>query len=297
MHSYLATPSATLEVLGRWGLHTKKALGQHFLVDDNVIARIGELAEVGSGDTVLEVGPGIGTLTVALLAEGAQVLAVERDSQLVPVLMETCREVTSPDEARLALIEMDATDLQAGHLECASSSLSRPELPAKMVANLPYAVAATIVLECLRSIGSLRSFTVMVQHEVAARMCARPGTKDYGAYSVKMALLAQAVDSFHVPPGCFLPPPRVESRVIRIDRREGAASPEVLESACFAADAAFAQRRKTIRNSMRAHFAAAGLPADLADEVMAAAGVDPRSRGESHPPEVFLAMGEALCRA
>ena len=298
MHSFLASPSATIETLQRHGLHTKKALGQHFLVDDHVVGKILELAGVHAGDTILEVGPGVGTLTVALLGAGAEVIAVERDRDLIPVLAETTALAQGDDAAnRFSLLEMDALQLDAGMLAEAAANLPSGELPTKFVANLPYAVAATLVLDFFQKLDFLESATVMVQAEVADRMRAVQGTKDYGAYSVKIALLCEAAGAFPVKPGSFLPPPRVDSTVIRLDRREGggaaAGDRDLLLEACRMADAAFFQRRKTIRNSMQAFFAQNGDDPKRVDALLEAAGIDPRSRGEQHAPEVFIELAQA----
>lgn len=293
-HSFLASPSSTIDVLGRWGLHTKKSLGQHFLVDDNVVGKILELAEVGEDDCILEVGPGIGTLTAGLLGRGASVVAIERDLELPPVLRENVADVLWDDAKRFALIESDALDVTAERLQEAVAGLESPRLPGKLVSNLPYAVAATIVLDYLERFPFIETMCVMVQSEVAARMQARPGSKDYGAYSVKMALLAKAGESFPVGPQSFLPPPRVDSTVIRLDRRADAAGTEMLRAACLMADAAFFQRRKTIRNSIGSFFSSNGMDKGVVDELLGAAGIDPKSRGESHAPGIYAELGNAF---
>ena len=284
-------------MLERHGLLLKHRLGQNFLVSDAVIGRILALAELGSDDVVYEVGPGIGTLTVGLLATGANVVAIERDSDLPPVLAQTTGEVLWDDAPRFALVNMDALEVDEGVLCDAAARLEHPGLPRKLVANLPYAVAATIVLDYFQRFDFIDTMCVMVQAEVANRMCAAPGTKDYGAYSVKMALLAQPAGSFAVSPQSFLPPPRVESTVIRLDRRREGMEPGLAEAACLMADAAFHQRRKTIRNSMGAYLEQQGYPKALVDELLAETGIDPRSRGEAHAPDEFIALGEAFLKA
>ncbi len=281
--SPLASPKATLEVLERHGLYTKKALGQHFLVDDNVVGRIIALADLAPDATVLEVGPGIGTLTVALCDAAGGVVAVERDPRLEPVLAETLADCD-----RFALVHADA--VQVGIDE-----VSEPfGPPVALVANLPYAVAATVVLRFFEIMPSLEQATVMVQSEVADRMAGRPGTKDYGSYTVKLRLHARPAGRFQVAPGCFLPPPRVESAVIRLERAPLVSDPVLLERAARVADAAFAQRRKTLRNSLRA---ALGVPAGVLDEALAAAGIDGSLRAERLEPEAFVALAAALASA
>ena len=248
--SPFSTPTATREVLERHGLYTKYGLGQNFLVNDDVIRKIIELADVQANDNVLEVGPGIGTLTAALLKCAGHVTAIEKDFDLPAVLEDTL----APWYDRFTLLSMDA-------LEARQDDLSDPCLPNKLVSNLPYAVAATVVLDYLQRFDFLESATVMVQKEVADRMMAEPGTKTYGAYTVKLALFAQPAGRFSVAPGNFFPPPHVESAVLRLNRivacdDDGAPlAPELLEATCTMADAAFATRRKTLLNSCKTYFA------------------------------------------
>lgn len=277
--SPLANVGATRSVLEEFGLSTKKALGQHFLVSDGVVRHICSLAEVTAIDDVLEIGPGIGTLTCALLQQAQRVCAIERDTDLLPVLDQTC----ATWKGSLSVVNMDALKLDAAVL---------PFAPTKLVANLPYAVAATLALDCFQKIASMQNATVMVQSEVAARMAARPGTKDYGAFTVKLALYAHPQGRFTVPAGNFFPPPHVESTVIRLDRiaRPGV-SPAVLSATSTMADAAFASRRKTILNSCKTYFVARGLSAVPVSEIFQRAGIDPARRGETLSIDEFIAVG------
>ena len=316
--SPLSTPSATRAVLEAHGIGTKYTLGQNFLVNDDVLKKIVALAEVGENDRILEVGPGIGTLTIALLKHAASVIAIERDPDLPAVLADTLH----PWREKFALIEKDALDVtrddivsvvstmvepggDAGCLDRASSAANetaqwavsqsedclsesryrvavpqeelRPSLPSKLVANLPYAVAATVVLDYFESFPFLDSATIMVQKEVADRMAAAVGTKNYGAYTVKLGLYVEPAGRFAVGPGNFFPPPRVDSAVIRLNRRvplmaDGApASPEVIAAAALMADAAFTNRRKTIANSCKTYFSGRG-PISLGAGPSAAGG-------------------------
>lgn len=302
-HSYLASPSATRDVLGRFGLGTKKALGQHFLVDDNVIGRILELSGVGPEVVVLEVGPGIGTLTVALLAASRGVVAIERDHDLPAVLAETCAQ----DSDKLALLVEDALKVTSAELASACGTFD-DTLPTMFVANLPYAVAATLVLDFMERFESLETATVMVQSEVADRMAAKPGTKNYGAYTVKLRLVAEVDERFQVSAGCFLPPPHVESAVVHMRRRaltfEGQpVSPELAHAAAFAADAAFAQRRKNIRNSMSSYLSSFGAAGgkdgargaqESVAELIDQCGIGATVRGETLDVDDFLRLGKAM---
>lgn len=279
-YSHLATPSATIAVLERHGLYTRKSLGQHFLVDDNVVGRILELADVIAGEPVLEVGPGIGTLTDALLGAAAEVVAVEFDSRLLPVLAEL-----APRAGSLTVVHADAVSVEPGELVTPAGA------PRALVANLPYAVAATVVLRFFEELPALERAVVMVQSEVADRMAAIPGTKAYGAYTVKLGLLARPVGRFAVPRSCFLPPPRVDSAVIRLDRVPQTGSPALVAAAARAADAAFTQRRKTLRNSFAAGL---GITVSEASAILAEAGIDGARRAETLAIDEYLAIGAVL---
>jgi 16S rRNA (adenine1518-N6/adenine1519-N6)-dimethyltransferase len=281
-YSRLATPSATIGVLERYGLYTRKALGQHFLVDDNVVGRIVDAAAIAPDEPVLEVGPGIGTLTVALVGAGANVVAVEFDTRLLPVLGEIEQ---SPGSLRV--VHADAVSVDLADLVTAAGP------PRALVANLPYAVAATVVLRFFEELPTLERAVVMVQAEVADRMAASPGSKAYGAYTVKLALRARPAGRFPVPRSCFLPPPRVDSAVIRLDRADSGLDSALLASAVRAADAAFSQRRKTLRNSL-----AAGLEVSVseASAMLDEAGIDASLRAETLSPERFVDLGRALQR-
>ncbi len=281
--SPLATPGATLDVLRAHGLYTRKSLGQHFLVDNNVVARITELAALTATDPVLEIGPGIGTLTVALCAEAGSVVAVERDARLMPVLEDTLGEC-----GNVTVVHADAVDVPLERLDTPLG------LPVALVANLPYSVAATVVLRFFEESPSLRFAVVMVQAEVADRMTAGPGTKQYGSYTVKLGLHAEPGARFPVPRSCFLPPPRVDSAVVRLDRTDRGVAPEVLGSAARMADAAFAQRRKTVRNSLTS---ALGATPDEVEAVLAAAGVDPARRAETFSIGEYLTLGSAALKS
>lgn len=310
--STLASLKATRAVLDAHGLQAKYSLGQNFLVNEAIIEKIAKLAELEADDRVLEIGPGIGTLTMALLKCSAQVTSIERDADLPPVLADTL----APWADRFTLIQKDALDLQLSDLEIGDSA----QLPNKLVANLPYAVAATVVLDYFERFDFLKSATVMVQKEVADRMAAQPGVKDYGAYTIKLRLFAEPAGRFVVGPNNFFPAPRVESSVIRLNRRPlllneqgklhdqkaasreelAAAAPaslELLQATCTMVDAAFASRRKTISNSFKTYFAGRGAQGahimPQLPQLLEEANIDPRRRGETLSLEEFLALGQA----
>ncbi len=289
--SPFSTPSATREVLERHGLYTKYGLGQNFLVNDDVIRKIVELADVQPTDHVLEVGPGIGTLTAALLQCAGHVTAIEKDYDLPAVLADTLE----PWSDHFTLLNKDALEIVESDLANAM-----PSQPNKLVANLPYAVAATVTLDYLQRFDFLESATVMVQKEVADRMMAKPSSKTYGAYTVKLSLYAQPAGRFPVAPGNFFPPPHVESAVLRLNRAVACdtdgmpLTPDLLEAACTMADAAFATRRKTLANSCKTYFSGDPDTQVRLPQLFETANIDPRRRGETLTQQEFIALGRAL---
>ena len=279
--SPLANPGATRALLEAYGLATKHSLGQNFLVNNHVIEKIMDLAELGEKDRVLEVGPGIGTLTLALLADAGHVVSVEMDRGLEPVL--SAHAAAHPN---FSFIMGDALRVTPGQI--AEAAGGEPDV---LVANLPYNVAATVILRYLQEVPSLRRLVVMVQAEVADRICAGPGNRTYGAYTAKLALLARVTGRFEVGPGNFMPPPHVDSAVVRIDRVHFSPGCKVDKREVAAViDAAFAQRRKTIRNSM----SASGFPRDALDAAFAEAGIQPTCRAETLAPADFVRLAGAL---
>ncbi len=265
-----------LEVLDRHGLRPSRALGQNFVVDHNTVARIARLSGVGPGSAVVEIGAGLGALTVALVETGAAVTAVEVDRGLVPLL----RAEVEPRGVRV--VEADALTLDWAALLASSEGASHGAAsdqgdgaPWSMVANLPYNVAVPVVLRALDEAPAVGSMLVMVQREVGERLAAVPGDKAYGAVSVKVAYHATARIVGRVPASVFVPRPAVESALVRIERRPAVAvDPDVVApSKLFAlVRAGFAHRRKMLRQSL-----AGVVPA----EAFTAAGIDPEARAEN----------------
>lgn len=300
--SWLANQRATKETLERFGLATKYRLGQNFLVQDHVIEKIVQLAEVQPTDVVVEVGPGLGTLTVALLDNARAVCSLEADSELEQVLALTCKE---PHPDSFALVMGDALAITPQKLAEAYNTLptvahdaaTSAPMPTKFVSNLPYQVAATLILKFFQEFPSLERAVVMVQAEVADRISAKPSTKAYGAYTAKLSLFAQVTGRFEVGPGNFMPPPRVNSAVVRLDRTQARnpvssklLSEEELLHTMRVIDAAFAQRRKTIRNSM----SASGFDKDKLDQAFLATGIAPTVRAEVLTSQDFICLAAAL---
>ena len=295
--SPLANLRETKAVLQKHGLSAKYCMGQNFLVNEGIIRHIISLSQCCCKDCVLEVGPGIGTLTMALLKNAKAVVSIERDFDLPAVLKDTLCGLDS----NFALIQRDALDVGVDDIAKAIASININTLPNKLIANLPYAIAATLVLDYFQNLACIDSATVMVQKEVADRMSASPGSKNYGAYTVKLAMFAQVEGSFLVVPANFFPQPRVDSTVIRLQRstvldKEGRPlSRECIRVACMLADAAFCNRRKTIYNSIKTYFS--NNPKQDADvdveQLLRTAEIDSKLRGEALSQADFVALAKA----
>jgi len=277
--------AADLRVLAeQLGVRPTKTWGQNFVVDANTVRRIVRTAEVGADDVVLEVGPGLGSLTLALLGEARHVVAVEIDPVLAGALPATAA-ARRPDLAdRLTVMAADALRLTAGDLP---SSL--PAAPTALVANLPYNVAVPVLLHLLAELPSLRSALVMVQAEVADRLAASPGSKVYGVPSVKARWYGDVRRAGAVPRSVFWPVPNVDSGLVALVRGTPPQTPASREEVFAVVDAAFAQRRKTLRAALSGW---AGSPA-RAEELLRAAGVDPQARGETLGVSQFAAIAAA----
>ena len=277
----LLTPGDVRELAGRLGVRPSKRLGQNFVIEPGTVRRIAALAALRPDDVVLEVGPGLGSLTLALLEAGAgQVVAVEIDPVLATELPRTVA-ARAPDLAdRVCVVAADALHIEDRHL---------PVVPSVLVANLPYNVAVPVLLHLLAALPSLRRGLVMVQAEVADRMCAPPGSRVYGAPSVKLAWFAAARPAGVVPRSVFWPVPNVDSKLVAFTRRDPPATLASRQEVFAVIDAAFGQRRKTLRAALAGW---AGSPAE-AERLLRAACVDPRARGESLGIAEFARVAEA----
>jgi 16S rRNA (adenine1518-N6/adenine1519-N6)-dimethyltransferase len=265
------------ELLAAHGLRPTKALGQNYLVDPNTARKVARLAAVEPGETVLEIGPGLGSLTLALRQAGARVVAVEADERLLPALADALG-----GDPGVRVVAGDALRLDLAALA--------PEAH-KLVANLPYNLAATIVLEVLTRYPGYQQLTVMVQREVGERLAAAPGTSAYGATSVKVAALAEARLFAPVGRRVFLPEPHVDSVLVGLRRRRHPATAEVPWGALDRViEAAFSQRRKTLRNSLRT----LGLDQKGVEALGRGAGIDLGLRAERLDVAAFAALAAAL---
>jgi len=265
----------------RIGLRPTKALGQNFVHDANTIRRITRIAVLAPGEVVLEVGPGLGSLTLGLLDEGARVVAVEVDPRLAAVLPETIRERAPGLANDLTVIARDARRLD--------TPLDPP--PTALVANLPYNVAVPVLLHLLELLPSIRHGLVLLQSEVADRLAAPPGSRAYGGPSVKTAWYARAERAGAVPRSVFWPVPNVDSGLVRLVRTEPPPLPAGVDRAdVFAViDAAFAQRRKMLRSALAAWAGSV----TAAEFVLARAHVDPRARAETLDVAAFARIASA----
>ena len=257
-------------LLEKHGLRPRRSLGQNFLADPNLVDRIVRTADIGTGDRVVEVGAGTGTLTRALAATGAKVVSYEIDAGLASLL----GEVLAGTDVDLRHEDITKVDLVA----------ALGTGPWTLVANLPYNVGTPVVLDVLRHVPEVHRLVVMVQREVAERFVAGPGSRAYGVPSVVVALHAATDLAFTVPPSVFIPAPEVESAVISMERTP--ASPNT-EAAIELAGAVFRQRRKMLRRSL-----VDAVSDPLA--VLAAAEIDPTARPEDLPPAAFLRLAEVV---
>lgn len=259
-------------------LRPTKTLGQNFVIDGNTIRRIVAAAHIDPGETVLEVGPGLGSLTLGLLDAAARVVAVEIDPVLAGRLPDTVARWRPETAANLDVVLADAMRVT-----------ELPHPPTALVANLPYNVAVPVVLNLLENFPSLRHGLVMVQDEVADRMAAGPGSKTYGVPSVKAAWYATMRKSGVIGMNVFWPAPKIASGLVGFVRHEPPATSASRREVFAVIDAAFAQRRKTLRAALAGW---AGSPV-LAGEALAAAGVDPSLRGEMLDIAAFARIAEA----
>lgn len=255
------------------GLRAKRALGQNFVVDANTVRRIAGLARVGAGDHVVEIGAGLGSLTLALAETGASVVAVEIDEKLLPILKANVAHLDN-----VSVVHGDAMRLDWSMLLAGAETWS-------LVANLPYNVATPLVADVLDQVPAVVKMLVMVQKEVGQRLCATPSTEAYGALSVKVRFHATARIVGHVPPSVFLPRPNVDSALVEIVRHREVLDTSVDQRQLFSlVKAGFAKRRKMLRGAL------AGI---VTTEHFDAAGIDPTARAEELDIEQWLGLFHA----
>ncbi|HSA40253.1 MAG TPA: 16S rRNA (adenine(1518)-N(6)/adenine(1519)-N(6))-dimethyltransferase RsmA [Mycobacterium sp.] len=269
------------ELADELGLRPRKSWGQNFVHDANTVRRIVASAGITAADSVVEVGPGLGSLTLALLETGATVLAVEVDPVLAERLPHTVA-AHGAEPARLTVIHRDVLTLRGADL---------PGAPTALVANLPYNIAVPALLRVLAECPTVRTVLVMVQLEVAERLAAEPGGRDYGVPSVKARYYGTVRRAGTVSPSAFWPVPRVDSGLVRIDRHDDPGwptDPEFRDRLFALIDVAFAQRRKTVRNALSRWTGST----ERAAELLTAAGIDPSARGETLAITDFVRLAE-----
>ncbi|MEX0651506.1 MAG: 16S rRNA (adenine(1518)-N(6)/adenine(1519)-N(6))-dimethyltransferase RsmA [Actinomycetota bacterium] len=273
------------DLAARHDISPTKALGQHFLIDPNLARAIVTDAGVDAGDRVVEIGAGLGSLTVALAAAGADVLAVELDRGLVRALEEVSADLGSVRVLHADAMKLDwAAELGDGEAD------ARDRRPWTLCANLPYNIAVPLVLDTLAGVPAIDRWVVMVQREVGERLVAVPGDEQFGAVSLRVAYGAAATVVRRVPATVFWPRPKVDSVVVRLDRHASAPVEVDQRSLWRVVDGAFAERRKTMRNALRR----LGLGADEADDVLMGVGVATNARPEELDLATFAAIAERV---
>ncbi|GAA2179000.1 16S rRNA (adenine(1518)-N(6)/adenine(1519)-N(6)) -dimethyltransferase RsmA [Leucobacter tardus] len=290
----LLGPAEVRELAARLDVTPTKKLGQNFVIDPNTVRKIVRAAGVERGDRVIEIGPGLGSLTLGLTEAGAHVTAIEIDGRLAAELPRTAEAMQpelvdgGPEVGSLRVVHSDALELAAEHLD---AQLERPEV---LVANLPYNVSVPILMHLLELIPSLRSGLVMVQAEVGYRVAAGPGSKEYGSPSAKAAWYGEWRIAGTVSRRIFWPVPGVDSVLVSFTRRDAPRGTDVERAQTFAlVNAAFAQRRKMLRQALQSVLG----PAQRVVELCAAAGVDPTARAEQLAIDEYLAVARAALAA
>lgn len=281
------SPGLVRDLLGRYNFRIKKGFGQNFLIDDNIIKKIVQAAELKSTDTVVEIGPGLGSLTRRLSERAGRVIAVEIDRTLLPILEETLNE-----HENVTLIEADALKIDLNRLV---GEYSGPIERYKIVANLPYYITSPLIMHFLENNFNVSKIVVMVQVEVARRLAAKPGSKEYGALTIAVNYYASVETAFRVPPTVFIPKPEVGSAVVCLDVRDGPPVNVLNRDDFFAlVRAAFQQRRKTLLNAL------SGVEKQFTREawlgMLNEAGIDHSRRGETLDLREFALLANIYTR-
>lgn len=283
--AYLGTPTHTIAILEKYQFRFQKKFGQNFLVDSHVLERIVAAADITKKDCVLEIGPGIGTMTQYLAESAREVIAVEIDKNLIPVLEDTLSVYDNVTILEEDILKMDI---------CRIVKEKNGEKPIKVVANLPYYITTPIVMGLFESHVPLESITIMVQKEVADRMQVGPGTKDYGALSLAVQYYARPEIVMQVSPSCFIPKPNVGSSVIRLTRHREPSVQVKDETFMFSIiRAAFNQRRKTLLNSL-ANAGNLQISKERTAKALEKLELSPSIRGEALTLKQFAALSDFL---
>lgn len=281
----LGNPKNTIEILNKYSFVFRKKFGQNFLIDTHVLEKIVRAADINREDFVLEIGPGIGTLTQYLCENAREVLAVEIDKMLIPILDETLSGYDNVKVLNEDILKVDIAALVKEH---------NNNKPIKVVANLPYYITTPIIMELFEKHVPLANVTIMIQKEVADRIQAVPGSKDYGALSLAVQYYARPYIAANVPPNCFMPRPKVGSAVINLTPYENPLYPVKDEALLFLLiRASFNQRRKTLVNGIY-NFEGLSFSKDKIAEALEAAGLSADIRGEALTLEQFIGIANHL---
>ena len=282
----LGNPQNTIAILQKYNFNFQKKFGQNFLIDTHVLEKIIRAAGITGEDFVLEIGPGIGTMTQYLCENARQVLAVEIDRMLIPILADTLSAYDNVEVLNEDILKVDIHRIALG---------KNGGRPIKVVANLPYYITTPIIMGLFESHVPIDSITVMVQREVADRMQVGPGTKDYGALSLAVQYYARPEIVASVPPNCFMPRPKVGSAVIRLTRHEKPPVEAADEKLMFRLiRASFNQRRKTLANGL-SNAGELGLSKEMIAGAIEALGLPPSVRGEALTLEQFAGLSNIIC--
>lgn len=287
MNKDIATPGRTREILEKYGFSFKKSLGQNFLIDTNILRKIVDFAELSDETGAIEIGPGIGALTEQLARRAKKVVAFEIDQRLLPILEDTL----SP-YGNIRIIHQDVLKADI-HRVISEEFTGMTDI--MVVANLPYYVTTPIIMKLLTDRLPIRGMVVMLQKEVADRLAAKPGTKDYGSLSIAVQYYTEAETVMTVPRTVFIPQPNVDSAVIRLIKRKQ--PPVKVEDEAFffqVVRASFAQRRKTILNNLVNNLPNGKAMKEQIERVLTETDIDPRRRGETLTMEEFAALSNAL---
>ncbi|SCX79249.1 16S rRNA (adenine(1518)-N(6)/adenine(1519)-N(6))-dimethyltransferase RsmA [Alkaliphilus peptidifermentans] len=282
----IASPSKTKEIVSKYGFHFSKSLGQNFLIDNNIIDKIINGARITENSYVLEIGPGIGSLTQGLAEVAKKVVAVEIDQKLIPILSETLKDYNNTEIINKDVLKLDLHSLINEKLD---------DKETIVVGNLPYYITTPIIMKFLEEKVPVKAIIIMIQKEVAERMKAKAGTKDYGALSVAVQYYCNVETVLNVPPSVFIPQPKVESSVIRL---EVLTKPRVAverEELFFqVVKDSFGKRRKTLLNALSS--GKLQINKELLKETLATCGIDEKRRGETLSIEEFAQLSNELSK-
>ena len=283
----IADYSVTRAVLERHGFTFKKSFGQNFLTDTNILQKIVDTAEIDENVNVIEIGPGIGALTEFLAENAAEVMAFEIDERLIPILADTLRDFEN--------VKIINEDILKSDLQARIKEFTNPELPIKVVANLPYYITTPILMHLIESGISFSEFVVMMQREVADRISAQPNSKSYGSLSIAVQYYMTAKVAFIVPRGVFVPAPNVDSAILKMTRRDKPAVEVEDESFFFkVSKVSFTHRRKTLWNNLTSYFGKTDEVKTKLEAALSNAELSPSVRGEALALQEFARLADSL---